>query len=242
MKSSEPKDTSIDSSEKKSSQNKPVLFTIETPNKKLLKKKRFKVRTKKEEGDKETSNICLRYGYWSKLDHTKFIEALYLYENDWTRIQEYVKDRTDKQVHSHAQKFFLRLKTFKDEKLGLDFTSSNVKCLDNIIYLIKQKESICGNYGKLLHIISEKISFGKKPLKKEQEILAKKNEKKKLNTFDNKSQISNNFNNFNNVNQMNYQKLLINEIIMYEQFLNYLNFFNLSNNINNNFVYNFGNN
>ena len=226
MKSSEPKDTSIDSSEKKSSQNKPVLFTIETPNKKLLKKKRFKVRTKKEEGDKETSNICLRYGYWSKSDHTKFIEALYLYENDWTRIQEYVNDRTDKQVHSHAQKFFLKLKTFKDEKLGLDFTSSNVKCLDNIIYLIKQKESICGNYGKLLHIISEKISFGKKPLKKEQEILAKKNEKKKLNAFDNKSQISNNF---NNVNQMNYQKLLINEIIMYEQFLNYLNFFNLSN-------------
>ena len=229
MKSSEPKDTSIDSSEKKSSQNKPVLFTIESPNKKLLKKKRFKVRTKKEEGDKETSNICLRYGYWSKSDHNKFIEALYLYENDWTRIQEYVKDRTDKQVHSHAQKFFLRLKTFKDEKLGLDFTSSNVKCLDNIIYLIKQKELICGNYGKLLHIISEKISFGKKPLKKEQEILAKKNEKKKLNTFDNKSQISNNFNNFNNVNQMYYQKLLINEIIMYVQFLNYLNFFNLSN-------------
>ena len=239
MKSSEPKDTSIDSSEKKSSQNKLVLFTIESPNKKLLKKKRFKVRTKKEEGDKETSNICLRYGYWSKSDHTKFIEALYLYENDWTRIQEYVNDRTDKQVHSHAQKFFLKLKTFKDEKLGLDFTSSNVKCLDNIIYLIKQKESICGNYGKLLHIISEKISFGKKPLKKEQEILAKKNEKKKLNTFNYKNQISNNF---NNVYQMNYQKLLINEIIMYEQFLNYLNFFNLSNNINNNFVYNFSNN
>ena len=242
MKSSEPKDTSIDSSEKKSSQNKLVLFTIESPNKKLLKKKRFKVRTKKEEGDKETSNICLRYGYWSKSDHYKFIEALYLYENDWTRIQEYVNDRTDKQVYSHAQKFFLKLKTFKDEKLGLDFTSSNVKCLDNIIYLIKQKELICGNYGKLLHIISEKISFGKKPLKKEQEILAKKNEKKKLNTFDNKSQISNNFNNFNNVNQMNYQKLLINEIIMYKQFLIYLNFINLSSNINNNFVYNFGNN
>ena len=242
MKSSEPNDTSIDSSEKKSSQNKPVLFTIESPNKKLLKKKRFKVRTKKEEGDKETSNICLRYGYWSKLDHTKFIEALYLYENDWTRIQEYVNDRTDKQVHSHAQKFFLRLKTFKDEKLGLDFTSSNVKCLDDIIYLIKQKESVSGNCGKLLHIISEKISFGKKPLKKEQEILAKKNEKKKLNTFNYKNQISNNFNNFNNVNQMNYQKLLINKIIMYKQFLIYLNFINLSSNINNNFVYNFGNN
>ena len=206
-----------------------------------MKKKRFKVRTKKEEGDKETSNICLRYGYWSKSDHNKFIEALYLYENDWTRIQEYVKDRTIKQMYSHAQKFFLKLKTFKDEKLGLDFTSSNLKCLDDIIYLIKQKESISGNYGKLLHIISEKISFGKKPLKKKQEISARKNEIKKLKTFNYKSQINNN-NYFNNVNRVNYQELLIKEIIMYEQFLNYMNFKNLLSNINNNFVYNFGNN
>ena len=144
-------------------------------------------------------------------------------------------------MHSHAQKFFLKLKTFKDEKLGLDFTSSNVKCLDDIIYLVKQKESISGNYGKLLHIISEKISFGKKPLKKEQEILAKKNEIKKLNTFNYKNQINNN-NYFNNVNRVNYQKLLIKEIIMYEQFLNYMNFKNLLSNINNNFVYKFGNN
>ena len=61
----------------------------------------FKVRTKKE----ETSNICLRYGYWSKSDHTKFIEALYLYGNDCPRIQMYIKNRTEKQVHSHEQKF-----------------------------------------------------------------------------------------------------------------------------------------
>ena len=38
MKSSEPKDTSIDSSEKKTNPNKPILFTIEYPNKKLLKR------------------------------------------------------------------------------------------------------------------------------------------------------------------------------------------------------------
>ena len=132
-------------------------------------------------------------------------------------MQKYVGSRTSAQARSHAQKFFLKLKTFKDEKLGLDFTSSNVKCLDDIIYLIKQKESISGNCGKLLHIISEKISFGKKPLKKEQEIITKKNEKK-LNTFNYKSQINNN-NYFNNINRVNYQKLLIKEIIMYEQLL-----------------------
>ena len=42
-------------------------------------------------------------------------------------------------MRSHAQKFYLKLKTFKDEELGLDFTSSNVKNLEDIINIIKQK-------------------------------------------------------------------------------------------------------
>ena len=157
MKSNETKDTSLDISKNKAIPIKPILFTIESSNKELLKKKMFKVTTKKE----ETSNICLRYGYWSKSDHDKFIEALYLYENDWPRIQMFIKNRTHKQVRSHAQKFYLKLKTFKDDELGLDFTSSNIKCLENIIYIVKKKETTPGNCGKLLHIISDRISFGK---------------------------------------------------------------------------------
>ena len=56
------------------------------------------------------------------------------------------------QVCSHAQKFYNRLKTFKDEELGLDFTSPNVENLNDIIIIIKEKELISENCGKLLYI------------------------------------------------------------------------------------------
>ena len=236
MKSNETKDTSLDISKNKANPNKPVLFTIKSPNNELLNKKMFRVRTKKE----KTSNVCLRYGYWSKSDHDKFIEALYLYENDWPRIQMYIKNRTYKQVRSHAQKFYLKLKTFKDEELGLDFTSSNVKNLEDIINIVKQKELISGNCGKLLHIISDRISFGKKPLKRELERLEEINEQNQINNFNDQSQINCNINNFYNFNQMNFQRLLIYTQILNEQIIKHMNFNNLSIN-NNNIRNNFGN-
>ena len=55
----------------------------------------------------------------------------------------------------------MKLKYFKDEELGLDFTTPNVKSLSDIIKIIKEKESNSENSGKLLFIISEKLSFGK---------------------------------------------------------------------------------
>ena len=239
MKSNETKDTSLDISKNKANPNKPVLFTIKSPNNELLNKKMFRVRTKKE----ETSNVCLRYGYWSKSDHDKFIEALYLYENDWPRIQMFIKNRTHKQVRSHAQKFYLKLKTFKDDELGLDFTSSNVKNIEDIINIVKQKELISGNCGKLLHIISERISFGKKPLKRELERLAKINEKNQINNSNGESQMNDNiinFNNFNGLNQMNFQTLLIYTQIFNQQILKCMNF-NIFPTNNNNIRNNFGN-
>ena len=55
----------------------------------------------------------------------------------------------------------MKLKSFKDEELGLDFTSPNVNSLKKIIEIIKEKELNDENCGKLLYIISDKISFGK---------------------------------------------------------------------------------
>ena len=182
----------------------------------------------------------------------------------------YIKNRTYKQVRSHAQKFYLKLKTFKDEELGLDFTSSNVKSLEDIINIVKQKELISGNCGKLLHIISDRISFGKKPLKRELERLEnisdrisfgkkplkrelerleKINEQNQINNFNDQSQINCNINNFYNFNQMNFQRLLIYTQILNEQIIKHMNFNNLSiddaifdNNIRNNFGNIFTNN
>ena len=104
------------------------------------------------------------------MEHNKFIEALYLYNCNWIKIEKHLKNRTYKQIRSHAQKFYVKLKSFKDDVLGLDFTSSYIKSLKDIILLINEKESNTNNIGKLLYDIYigkllydiyEKLSFGK---------------------------------------------------------------------------------
>ena len=174
------------------------LFFIYNPlEKNFLQKKRFEERYQISKTNEETN-----YGYWTKSEHNKFIEALYLYNCDWLKTQSYLKNRTYYQISSHAQKFFLKLKTFKDEKLGLDFTSDNINKLKDIIKLIKQKEqneSILDNNNnkKLLFIISEKLSFGKALRQKEEEKTLETKEENKINNLD--------YNNINlNINNINY--------------------------------------
>ena len=103
-------------------------FTFSSLNNTFLKKKMFKV-------TKITNKRIFNnsHGFWNKSEHNKFIEALYLYNCAWKKIESYLKTRTYKQLRSHAQKFYLKLKSFKDEELGLDFTSPHVKDLNNII-------------------------------------------------------------------------------------------------------------
>ena len=129
----------------------------------FLQKKMFNVTKIIYKKNKRISDIYNSHGLWNKSEHNKFIEALYLYNCAWTKIESYLKNRTYKQIRSHAQKFYLKLKSFKDEELGVDFTSPHVKDLKDIIKIIKEKESNNQNCGKLLYIISEKLSFGKTP-------------------------------------------------------------------------------
>ena len=174
----------------KTKRNKNRFYTFEPPNHKFF--QMFKVTTIKDEISKKNTNIYNR-GYWNKSEHNKFIEALYHYNCDYSRIQINLKNRTYKQVCSHAQKFYLKLKTFKDEELGLNFTTPNVKSLKDIITIIKEKELIFENCEKLLYIISEKLSFGKNPCKK-----------KLKNSVNIKKEIHNTNNNI----QINFQELL----------------------------------
>ena len=181
-----------------------LVFMHESVENKFLQKKRFIVKTKKDK-----ANERFNYGYWTKSEHNKFIEALYLYNCNWKRTQSYLKKRTCKQISTHAQKFYLKLKTFKDEELGLDFTSSDIKDLKDIINIIKEKESKFSHNEKILPIISEKLSFGKTPLQKEKEITFKTNQKNQLNNSENKNinniNLINNKNIINNINYINKQ-------------------------------------
>ena len=52
---------------------------------------------------------------WTNEEHTKFIEALSLYERDWKRIGAHIGSKTIIQIRSHAQKYFLKM-----QKMGLD--------------------------------------------------------------------------------------------------------------------------
>ena len=107
-------------------------------------------------------------GIWTEEEHKKFIGALYICNCKWYNIQKYVPTRSSGQVRSHAQKFYKRLKDFKDDSLGLDFTLDSIKNLKDIINIVKKKEleSLSDTKDKLLFILSEKINFGKKIRKK----------------------------------------------------------------------------
>ena len=185
--------------------SKKCLFLTFTPlEKKFLKKKIFKVTKKINKKNKKISVIYNSHGYWYKSEHNKFIEALYQYNCSWTKIASYLQNRTYNQIRSHAQKFYLKLKSFKDEELGLDFTSPHVKNLNDIIEIIKEKELINESCGKLLYIISEKLSFGKNPHKHEDEIINKKKQKNKLHDYEYKNVILDNSSNVNLTNNTNY--------------------------------------
>ena len=52
---------------------------------------------------------------WTQSEHTKFIEALSLFERDWKRIGAHIGTKTIIQIRSHAQKYFIKM-----QKMGLD--------------------------------------------------------------------------------------------------------------------------
>ena len=95
-------------------------------------------------------------GRWKLDEHMRFIEGLKNLGNQWRKIKKYVGTRSTNQVRSHAQKYFLKLKTFKDINLGIDFTVDTIKNFTNIINKIKEYEKK-NNCDNILVIINQKL-------------------------------------------------------------------------------------
>ena len=123
---------------------------IKPKEKKLIKiKKMKKMKILPKEGINE--------GRWGENEHLRFLDAIYNYGTQWRQVQRYVSTRSSRQVRSHAQKFYLKLKVFKDPELGFDFTPDRINNLTEIINIIKdfEKNNNCDN---ILSLLNKKLS------------------------------------------------------------------------------------
>ena len=128
----------------------PKIFSHEIDSVKSKKKKKSKIIIQSTEDD-------VNEGRWDTSEHMRFIEAINIYGNEWKEVQRYIATRSSNQVRSHAQKFFLKLKTFKDPLLGIDFTVDSVKNFSNIISIIKEIEER-ENTSNILFILNQRLT------------------------------------------------------------------------------------
>ena len=89
-------------------------------------------------------------GKWSYEEHIKFIESFVNYGNKWKIIQKYIGTRSCKQIISHAQKFFLRLKELKSDKYCFNFKKNNIQSLSNLINIIARSNKTGENDKKYI--------------------------------------------------------------------------------------------
>ena len=96
-------------------------------------------------------------GRWTKEEHTRFIDAIIKYGNDWKKVQRHVATRTSTQARSHAQKFLMKLKRsekIRSKKINLnlswaksisliksEFTTSELKDLLYSVSTSKKRKS-----------------------------------------------------------------------------------------------------
>ena len=108
---------------------------------KFLSKKtmHFKIEREDQKIDRNTET-----GRWTKDEKEKFIEGIVLYGTNWKKFINLIKTRTLIQIRSHAQKFLIKLKNYKNEKLSIDFTLETIASIKDMIDQIK---SINSNYN-----------------------------------------------------------------------------------------------
>ena len=167
-------------------------------------------------------------GRWKFKEHIQFLEGLDKYGVNWKKICPLIKTRTPKQIRSHAQKFFLKLKQVKDEQLGIDFTSDNINSIRDMINNIK---SINCDYDliKVFLYLSEKYVVMKKDKKRI------KHKKELTIEIDKNSDTDNNIKNEKNINE---NDIIINNTNQDMSISNDNNTFNNNNISNNNFMSN----
>ena len=78
-------------------------------------------------------------GNWSYDEHIRFIHGVVTFRKNWSNIAKYVGTRTPRQIRSHSQKFYKKLKQIKNNEFNINFQNKNIKNIFDIIYFIKER-------------------------------------------------------------------------------------------------------
>ena len=175
---------------------------------KFITKKSFNER--KEYKKKSSENFIFNEGRWTKEEHEKFLEGIVLYGINWKKIKTLIETRTSMQVRSHAQKFFYKMKTCKDESLGINFTSNTIHNIRDMINQIKNNNSnynIINVFKYLTNKCDNIEKSRKKMLKRNNKNITFKrselnNQSNIINLKEDNSNIKDNNFIFNNINKM----------------------------------------
>ena len=169
-------------------------------------------------------------GKWTEDEQNKFIEGIALHGTNWKKVQNLIKTRSEVQIRSYSKNFFRKLKSIKDELLGLDFSLNSICDINDIILQIKNtnKNYNISNVLKYLYnkyIISKKNK--KNSLNKHPSETCQINETNICDNRPNNNNNSNNnkliiFNNFNIINN-NIRVNPSNEFIILQYWLILLN-------------------
>ena len=124
-------------------------------------------------------------GRWSYNENIKFIRAYVNFGKNYKLCQKYIGSRNKKQIISHAQKFFRKLKKLKNK--DFDFSNDNIKDLSDVFKLIEAKNK--NNIDKKEYIINTLISLCESNPKNENNYSNKNNKLNLINTGINRRKV-----------------------------------------------------
>lgn len=116
-------------------------------------------------------------GRWQPEEHQKFIEAIMKYGNEWKMVQKHVGSRSSTQARSHAQKFFVKMKSLTNlTEFDVDLSGNSIQNLHNFANSLSIEE-----FKKIVHTLNS-VAFEKKGFHQKKPNLETKNRKKGFNS------------------------------------------------------------
>jgi SHAQKYF class myb-like DNA-binding protein len=99
-------------------------------------------KTQEEPGEEKGSSSST-FGKWKPEEHERLLEALELYGNSWSKVQEYVGTRSRPQIRSHAQKYY----AMQRKKVLQDLMNSGE--IENTVFLVVKEYRNCTSDSSL---------------------------------------------------------------------------------------------